>query len=156
MTTPHHRRTNTDRLPPWSRTLHRNDGVRPPGKPGAGRTADQGRGDDVEDRDLPVAVPVRAWRPQAATPQELDDAHAVLVVHRLDPRAGRCAACAADCPCPPALDAARVLAEAGAWNTVPFPGPGGPQTGPERTTAAGGWVARVVRLVRRLPWVAAK
>ena len=156
MTTPHHRRTNTDRLPPWAGTLHGNDGVRRPGTAGAGGTADRGRGDDVEDRGLPVAVPVRAWRRQAATPQELDDARTVLVVHRLDPRAGRCAACAADCPCPPALDAAWVLAEAGAWNTVPFLGPGGPQAGPGRTTAAGGWVARVVRLVRRLPWVAAE
>jgi hypothetical protein len=99
------------------------------------------------------------WRPRAATPQELDDARTVLVVHRLDLQAGRCAACAADCPCPPALEAGRFLAEAGAWNTVPFTGPVGWQVGPGRTTAAGGWVARLVRLVRlvrRLPWAAAE
>jgi hypothetical protein len=146
MTTPHRRRTNTDRPPPLSRTLHGNDSGRSLGQASAAEAAFRGRGDDVEDQGLPVAGSV-----QAATLRELDDARAVLMMHRLDPRAGRCAACAADCPCPPALDAARVLAEAGAWNTVPVLGPGGPQSGPERTTAAGGWVARVVRSVRRLP-----
>jgi hypothetical protein len=82
------------------------------------------------------------------------------VVHRLDPRTGRCAACAADCPCPPALDAGRVLAEAEAWawawawawNTVPFTGSAGGQAGQARPAGAeAGWVTR---LVRRLPWTA--
>jgi hypothetical protein len=49
----------------------------------------------------PADVPVRVWRPRPVTPEELDDARAILVVHRLDPQVGRCAACAADCPCPP-------------------------------------------------------
>jgi hypothetical protein len=86
------------------------------------------------------------------TPDELDDARAVLVVHRLDPRTGRCAACGADCPCPPALDAGRILVQAGAWNTVPFTGPTSPQVGPGPAQRGRGWVAR---LVRRLPWLAA-
>ena len=60
----------------------RQDGPRLPSRL-ARETAEQGRGDDVEDRGQPVAVPVRARHPRAATPQELDDAHTVLVVHRL-------------------------------------------------------------------------
>jgi hypothetical protein len=108
----------------------------------------------MEERDRPVPASARAWRPRATMPEELDDARTVLVVHRWDPRTGRCAACAADCPCPPALDAGRVLAEAGAWNTVPFTSPACPaglraDSAPARTGA--GWL---IRLIRRLPWVA--
>jgi hypothetical protein len=111
------------------------------------------RSDEGEERGLPADDAARPWHPRPATPEELDDARATLVVHRLDPRVGRCAACAADCPCPPALDAGRVLAEAGAWNTVPFDGPGGWQVGLGGARAAGGWV---VRLVRCLPWMAGR
>jgi hypothetical protein len=125
MTAPHHRRRAADRPSPGSRAA-------------AGSRASQGE---------------RVWRPRAATPQELDEARTVLVVHRLDPRTRRCAACAADCPCPSALDAGRVLAEAGAWNTVPFTGFTRRQTDQARTQAADGWVTR---LVRRLPWAAAE
>jgi hypothetical protein len=108
----------------------------------------------MEERDRPVPASARAWRPRATMPEELDDARTVLVVHRWDPRTGRCAACAADCPCPPALDAGRVLAEAGAWNTVPFTSPACPaglraDSAPARTGAR--WL---IRLIRRLPWVA--
>lgn len=105
----------------------------------------------------------QVWRPRPTTPEELDDARTVLLVHRLDPGTGRCVVCAADCPCPPALDAGRLLAEAGAWNTMPFTGPTGRQADQAPATAGTGWVARVVRrarsvrsirlarLVRRLP-----
>lgn len=106
--------------------------------------------------DPAVPVPDRVWQPRPVTPEELDDARTVLVVHRLDPRTGGCAACAADCPCPSALDAGRVLAEAGAWNTVPFTGPAGsadPHPAPT-STRNHGVRARVARLVRRLPWLA--
>lgn len=108
----------------------------------------------AEEPDPAVPVPDRAWRPRPVTPEELDDARTVLVVHRLDPRTGGCAACAADCPCPPALDAGRVLAEAGAWNTVPFTGPAGfPAAGQVPTSPRNHGVrARLTRLVRRLPW----
>lgn len=106
------------------------------------------------ERGTEVSPPARAWRPRPTTPDELDDARTVLVVHRLDSRTGRCAACGADCPCPPALDAGRTLAQAGAWNTVPFTGPTGLRVGPGSARARGwrGWVAS---LVRRLPWRAA-
>ena len=152
--TAHHRRTPTDRPPAVPPGPHEHDSAPPPGPPDAEAVVDQGRGDEVEDAALPAASSVRAWCPRLTTPEELDDARTVLVVHRLDPRTGRCAACAADCPCPPALDAGRVLAEAGAWNTVPFTGPTGPRVDQGRTEAqtGGGWVAR---LVRRLPWTAA-
>jgi hypothetical protein len=52
--------------------------------------------------------------------RELNAARARLVLHRLDPQAGRCSACAQDAPCEDSQQAAWILAEAGAWNTVPF------------------------------------
>jgi hypothetical protein len=54
--------------------------------------------------------------------------------------------------CPPASDAGRVLAEAGAWNTVPFTGSAGWQADQAPAGAEAGWVTR---LARRLPWTAA-
>jgi hypothetical protein len=50
------------------------------------------------------------------------------------------------------LDAGRVLAQAGAWNTVPFTGPASSQTDQAPIRAEVGWIAK---LARRLPWVAA-
>jgi hypothetical protein len=151
MTTPHRQHRAADRPPTVLPGADGDPGVRQPGSPDVETLVD-----DVGEGDLPPIAGVRAWCPRPATPQELDDARTVLVVHRLDPRTGRCAACAADCPCPPALDAGRVLAEAGAWNTVPFPGPDGWRTGPGRTGAADGWGTRAVRWVRRLTWAAEK
>jgi hypothetical protein len=149
--TPHHRRTPTDRPPAVSPGHPEHDGAPQPG-PDVETVVGRRRGDNVKERDLPATSSVRAWCPRAATPRELDDARTVLVVHRLDPRTGRCAACAADCPCPPALDAGRVLAEAGAWNTVPFTGSAGWQADHASAGAEAGWVTR---LVRRLSWTAA-
>ena len=142
--TPHHRRrTPTDRpsaVPPGP---HERDAAKQSGPPDLETVVGRRRGDDVELRALPVAGSVRAWCPRLTTLEELDDARTVLVVHRLDPRTGRCAACAADCPCPPALDAGRVLVEAGAWNTVPFTGPAGPRGGPGKDRGPDrGWVGR--------------
>jgi hypothetical protein len=163
---PHHRRAPIDRRAPVDRraSIDRppavpsgadgNDAAQQPGAPDAETVVAPSGGDDieeVEEHDLPVSPSVRAWHPRPATPQELDDARTILVIHRLDPRTGGCAACAADCPCPPALDAGRVLAETGAWNTMPFTNPTGRPTGQASATAEAGWVAR---LVRRLPWVA--
>jgi hypothetical protein len=147
---PHHRQTPTGRPPAVPQGPHEHDAAQLSAQPDVEIVVGREGGDDVEERDLPVSGSVRAWCPRPATPQELDDARTVLVVHRLDPRTGRCAACAADCPCPPALAAGRVLAEAGAWNTVPFTNPTGRSTDP--VPADAGWVAR---LVRRLPWTAA-
>jgi hypothetical protein len=149
MTTPHRQRIPTDRPPAMSPGPHERDGAP---RPGVEPVVGQCRGDDVEDRGLPAAGSVRVWRPRPAKPEELDDARTVLVVHRLDPRTGRCAACAADCPCPPALDAGRVLAQAGAWNSVPFTSHTGRQGDQAPAMAQAGWVAR---LVRCLPWTAA-
>jgi hypothetical protein len=149
--TPHHRRTPTDRPPAVPPEPPEPDGA-PPTGPDVETVVGRRGDDDVEERGLPVSASVRVWCPRAATPEELDDARTVLVVHRLDPQTGRCAACAADCPCPPALDAGRVLAEAGAWNTVPFTGTARWQTDQTPAKAEDGWVAR---LVRRLPWTAA-
>lgn len=153
MTTPHRRRTTTGRPPVAPRALHGHDGVPPPGRTSAGEAIGRRRGDEAKEPDLSEAAPVPVCRPRAATPEELDDARAVLVVHRLDPQVGRCAACAADCPCSPALDAGRILAEAGAWNTVPFPDASGMRTGQEPPLRGDGWVSR---LARHLPWAAAK
>jgi hypothetical protein len=89
----------------------------------------------------------QVWRPRPTTPKELDEARTVLVVHRLDLQTGRCGACAADCPCPPALDAGRVIAEAGAWNTIPFTGPTGRQADQAFATAEAGWAVRAIRSV---------
>jgi hypothetical protein len=150
--TPHHRRTPTDRRPAVPPGPHEHDGAPHPGPPGVEPVVGRRRGDDIDERELPVSASVRVWRPRAAEPEELDDARAVLVVHRLDPRTGRCAACAADCPCPPALDAGRALAEAGAWNTVPFTGSAGWRADRAPVRAKAGWAAR---LVRRLSWTAA-
>jgi hypothetical protein len=156
MTTPHHRPTAADRPSAGSR---QSSGARP----SSGAGTPRGVGSSVAEDLTNVAGASSGsgapqgddgvWSPRAATPQELDDARTVLVVHRLDPGTRRCAACAADCPCPPALDAGRVLAEAGAWNTVPFTGFTRRQTDQARTQAADGWV---IRLARRLPWVAAE
>lgn len=97
-----------------------------------------------------------ATDPAHARPEELDDARARLLVHRLDPDTGRCAACAGCCPCQQAQAAAHLLAQAGAWNTIPFTGPVGWQTDREPSRAADGWLARLVRLVRRRPGTAAR
>ena len=128
----------------------------------AAQQSDGRPGADVESPGLPGAAPASSWRPRSTSPQELDDARAALLVHRWDPDTGRCAACHGCCPCREAHAAARVLARAGAWNTMPFTGPADWRTdhqppdqlpsgrGPART--GGGWLAR---LVRRLPWTAA-
>lgn len=155
--TAHHRRTPTDGRTPTDRPPAvppgpgEHDAAQKPGPPDV-KSVVRGSGGEAAERDRPPIAGVRAWCPRPATPQELDDARTVLVVHRLDPGTGRCAACAADCPCPPALDAGRILAEAGAWKTVPFTGPTGLRVDPGQAAVEGGWVAR---LFRRLPWVAA-
>ncbi|HET9656753.1 MAG TPA: hypothetical protein VFP72_15480 [Kineosporiaceae bacterium] len=166
--TAHHRRTPTDRRtaadrPPAGPPGPDDDGsAEGSGAPDVESVAARGSGGEVETvvalggggevaaLDPPPIAGVQAWCPRPATAQELDDARTVLVVHRLDPGTGRCAACAADCPCPPALAAGRVLAEAGAWNTMPFTRPIGRPAGQGSAVARAGWVAR---LVRRLPWV---
>lgn len=156
MTAAAHRRTATGRPPAEHVALHECDGLPPPAHSNA-QQPDERRGAevevDVEDLAPSGADPASPWCPRPASPRELDDARTVLVVHRLDQRTGRCAACAADCPCAPALDAGRVLAEAGAWNTVPFPDPGGWQADPEPSgrnpaRAGGRWPARLVRRLR--------
>jgi len=150
--TPHYRqRTPTGPPPAVPPEPNEHDGTPPSEQADIEKVVIRRRGDDVEQRALPASASVLAWRPRAAEPEELDDARTVLVVHRLDPRTGRCAACAADCPCPPALDAGRVLAEAGAWNTMPFTTPTGWQADQAPAGAEAGWAAR---LVRRLSWTA--
>jgi hypothetical protein len=151
--TPHHRRMPADqpRSVPPEPVEH--DASPRPGPLGGQTVVDRLLGDDAEERDPPPTAGVRAWCPRPATPQELDDARTVLVVHRLAPRTGRCAACAADCPCPPALDAGRVLAESGAWNTVPFTSPahwhtGQEPPGGEPARAVGWWLGRLARRLR--------
>lgn len=151
--TPHRRRIPTDRPHTVPPRPDEHDTAQQPAPPDVETVVARRGGDDTEERHPPVPSSAQAWRPRPATPQELDDARTVLVVHRLDPRTGGCAACAADCPCLPALDAGRVLAEAGAWNTVPFTGPTGLRVAAGRTAVGGGWVAR---LVRRLPWTVAE
>ena len=87
-----------------------------------------------------------------ASPEKLDDAHASLLVHRWDPDTGRCAACNGYCPCREAQAAARVLAQAGAWNTVPFTSLASWRTHQEPARAAGGWLPRLPRLPGWLGW----
>lgn len=87
-------------------------------------------------------------RDDAAAPEDLDGARMVLVVHRLDPDTGRCAACAADCPCGPALEAGRALVKAGAWNTVSFTGRRGLRADRERPAPGAGRSARLTQLIR--------
>jgi hypothetical protein len=51
---------------------------------------------------------------------ELNSARATLVLHRLDRAQRCCCTCGQSAPCPAAQDAAQVLADAGAWNTMPL------------------------------------
>lgn len=161
MTAAHRRRTATGHPPARQQVPVGRDGVPPPAGPDA-RQLDERPGEDVGEAGLPLVAAGPSWRPRPTSPQELDDARTALLVHRWDPDTGRCAACHGCCPCREAHAAARVLAQAGAWNTMPFTSPADWQTGhepsghepsgrgPART--GGGWLTR---LARRLSWTAA-
>lgn len=145
MRTPLRRRAESDRPP-----------TVPPASGGGGGTAPSGIGAAPPGDDALTAenrTPTAEGR--AATPADVDAARMVLVVHRLDLDTGRCAACAADCPCGPALQAGRVLVEAGAWNTVPLAGRLGVRAARERPAPGAGRSARLARLIRliRPAWV---
>jgi hypothetical protein len=156
-----YRRTATDLPSAKPQALHDRDGValsagsdagRGIARPGATTAGRDQCGAVAAGRDLPGAVAVSLWRPRPTTPEELDEARTALLVHRWDPDTGRCAGCSGACPCREAHAAARVLAQAGAWNTMPSPGLVSWQADREPTRAGGGWLAR---LVRRLRWMAA-
>ena len=116
------------------------DGVRD--HPGTGH---HGRHrDDVVDLRLDdgTATDCAPWPARSATRQLLDDARAQLVLHRLDPRIGRCCACDGAAPCEPSQTAAQILAQAGAWNTAPFTSPARMDTR-LRAPAPQRWFARL-------------
>jgi hypothetical protein len=83
----------------------------------------------------------------------VDAARAVLVLHHLDTATMACGVCGASMPCPAAVDAAEVLAAAGAWRAAPFTSPTRAQwpSAPLDQGRSGGWAARLARHLRPRP-----